>query len=249
MVNEMLRDYIKQVLLKIKYGYKANSTAYIEHLKKCGIRIGKNTTFYSPWTIMVDCQRPWMIEIGENVHITRNCSILQHGYDWAVLQRMYGEVLGSCGKVKIGNNVFIGTGSIILKGAEIGDNTIIGAGSLINKKLEGNAVYAGVPCKRICSIEEYYQKRKEAQVKEATELVREYKKLYGKYPKKELLREFFFLFEPREGNRLLNIFENVFSLSENERISKDAFHNSEPLFNGYDEFLNYVTKIGGKENV
>lgn len=231
---------VKEIVMYMKYGYKANSKLYISHLKKCGMRIGKNTEFYSPQTIMVDTQRPWMIEIGENVHITRNCSILQHGYDWAVLQRMYGEVLGSCGKVKIGNNVFIGTGSIILKGAEIGDNTIIGAGSLVSKKLEGNSVYAGVPCRRICSVEEYYKKRKEAQVKEAADLVIEYKKIYGKYPEKELLREFFFLFEPRDKKKINDVFEQVFILSENGEKSREAFFNSTPMFDGYENFINYV---------
>lgn len=42
-------------------------------------------------------------------------SILQHGYDWAILQKKYGEVLGSSGKVIIGDNVFIGTKTTILK--------------------------------------------------------------------------------------------------------------------------------------
>lgn len=236
---------IKEIVMFLKYGYKANSELYIKHLKKCGIKIGNNTNFYSPQTIMVDTQRPWMIEIGENVHITRNCSILQHGYDWAVLQRMYGEVLGSAGKVKIGNNVFIGTGTTILKGAEIGDNTIIGACSLVNKKLDGNAVYAGVPAKKICSIEEYYKKRKKEQISEASELMEEYYIANKQYPPKEELREFFFLFEPRK-EKLNDTFEKVFHLSDNEEISKRAFKNTKPTFNGFDKFIEY---IDSKNNV
>ena len=162
---------IKDIILCIKYGYKGSSKRYSKYLKKKGIKIGDNVRFYSPWTIYVDIQRPWMIEIGNNVHITSGCRILQHGYDWCVLQHKYGEVLGSCGKVKIGNNVFIGVETTILKGVTIGDDVIIGAKSLVNKDCLMPGVYAGIPAKYIMSIEEYYKKRQEKQLEEATCLV------------------------------------------------------------------------------
>ena len=106
---------LKELLLIIKYQYKATSKLYYKHLKRCGIKLGVDVNFYSPWTITIDTQRPWMIEIGNHVHITAGTSILQHGYDWSVLQKKYGNVYGSSGKVVIGNNVFIGTKTIILK--------------------------------------------------------------------------------------------------------------------------------------
>lgn len=56
--------------------------------------------------------------------------------------------------------MFIGCNSTILYGSEIGDNVIIGAGSLVNKKLDCGFVYAGVPAKKICTIEEFYNKHK-----------------------------------------------------------------------------------------
>lgn len=38
-----------------------------------------------------------MIKIGNDVQITAGVTILLHGYDWAVLKGVYGEVLGSSG--------------------------------------------------------------------------------------------------------------------------------------------------------
>ena len=73
---------------------------------------------------------------------------------------MYHEVIGSSGKVKIGNNVFVGANSTILKGVSIGNNVIIGANSLVNKEVPDNVVIAGNPARVIMSIEEYYQKEK-----------------------------------------------------------------------------------------
>ena len=105
---------VKDLVLYFKYGFKSTSKRYYNYLNKKGIKLGENVKFYSPWTIFIDIQRPWMIEIGNNVHITSGVRILQHGYDWCVLQKKYGDVLGSSGKVKIGNNVFIGVNSTIL---------------------------------------------------------------------------------------------------------------------------------------
>lgn len=122
-----------------------------------------------------------MIEIGNDVQITSGVTLLTHGYDWSVLKGVYGEVLGSSGVLKIGNNVFIGMHSTILKGVTIGNNVIIGANSLVNKDIPDNCVAAGNPCRVIMSLEEYYKKRKNVQIDEATELVRVYRE------KKELI--------------------------------------------------------------
>lgn len=42
-----------------------------------------------------------MIKIGNDVQITAGVTILLHGYDWAVLKGVYGEVLGSSGGKKL----------------------------------------------------------------------------------------------------------------------------------------------------
>lgn len=51
--------------------------------------------------------------------------------------------------VTIGNNVWIGGGSIILPGVTIGDNTTIGAGSVVTKSIPANCLAVGNPCKVI----------------------------------------------------------------------------------------------------
>lgn len=51
--------------------------------------------------------------------------------------------------VTLGNNVWIGGGSIILPGVTIGDNTTIGAGSVVIKSIPANCLAVGNPCKVI----------------------------------------------------------------------------------------------------
>lgn len=240
-----MKNKIKTLLLYIKYQYKSTSELYIKYLRKKGIKIGSNTHFYSPWTISVDTIRPWMVEIGDNVHITAGCTILEHGYDWSVLHKLHGEVLGSSGKVKIGNNIFIGQKSTILKGVTVGDNVIIGANSVVTKDLPSNGVYAGNPAKFIMSIDEYYEKRRNLQLEEATSLMTEYYKKYNKYPPKELLREFFWLFENNYNNLNLE-FKNVLNLQGNGEFSKEVFKHNKKKFKDYDDFIKYVDSINHK---
>lgn len=230
---------IKQLAMRLVYGHKSSSEQYVSWLRSQGVRVGQHVHLYTPWSIRIDTQRPWMIEIGDNVHITADCSILQHDYSWAVVQRITGEVLGSCGTVHIGNNVFIGQKSLILKGAEIGDNTIIGAGSVVTGRLEGNAVYAGTPAQKISSLEAYIDKRRKLQLNEVVSLVREYERTYGKRPPKKLLREFFWLFEPRD-TQLNEAFQKVLQLDNNTERSWQAFAQSEPIFSSYKALLEYV---------
>ena len=51
--------------------------------------------------------------------------------------------------VVLGENVWVGGGSIILPGVIIGDNTTIGAGSVVTKSIPANCVAVGNPCKVI----------------------------------------------------------------------------------------------------
>lgn len=51
--------------------------------------------------------------------------------------------------VSIGNNVWIGMNSVIMRGVSIGDNSIIGAGSIVTKDIPANVIAAGSPCKVI----------------------------------------------------------------------------------------------------
>ena len=50
---------------------------------------------------------------------------------------------------KIGNDVWIGCGAIILSGVEVGDGAIIGAGAVVTKDIEPYTIVAGVPAKPI----------------------------------------------------------------------------------------------------
>lgn len=127
-------------------------TIDIDKLIKNGLVIGKN--FHAQEGVIIDPGHCWLIEIGDNVTLAPKCHILAHDAStkfWTGYTKI--------GTVKIGNNVFVGAGSIILPGSHIEDNVIVGAGSLVHGKLS-SGVYFGNPLRFYCSIEEYVKKQK-----------------------------------------------------------------------------------------
>ena len=115
------------------------------------MHLGKNSTINSGCNI--DSGWPWLISIGDHVTIAPNVTILAHDASTNIVK--CGTKLG---KVTIGNNVFIGTRSVILCNTHIGDNVIVGAGSVVTHDLPSNYVYAGNPAVKVSSIEEYQRK-------------------------------------------------------------------------------------------
>lgn len=240
---------IKEFVRKIVFGPKASSASYVAYLRSLGMVIGNNTMIYSPRYCTIDETRPWMIEIGSNVSITKGVTILTHGYDWSVFKGMYGDVLGSAGRVKIGDNVFIGMNSTILKGVTIGDNVVIGANSLINKDVPSNSVVVGNPQRVVCDIDEYLEKRRAAQLEEAEELYRCWRQnspegKRGGVPPREIFAEFFWLFEPREKAALsCEAFESMMRLCGTEVKSYERFMLSAPLFGSYEKLIEYFDTV------
>jgi acetyltransferase-like isoleucine patch superfamily enzyme len=91
------------------------------------------------------------IEIGDYTNIGGNTKILDNDFHplEAEARKIDDKNLIGKRKILIGNNVFIGCNSIILKGTEIGDNSVVGAGSVVCGKFPSNVIIAGNPAEII----------------------------------------------------------------------------------------------------
>lgn len=104
-----------------------------------------------------------LISIGDNVWIASGVEFITHDVTHFMLNNIdnrkekFSEKVGC---IEVGNNVFIGTGTKILYDVKIGDNVIIAAGSIVTKDIPSNSVIGGVPAKKICSFEDYIEKRR-----------------------------------------------------------------------------------------
>lgn len=102
-----------------------------------------------------------------DIHIGKFCSIAQNvivdlgfhhntnfltTYPLNVMFDQLKHITGhpvSKGDIIIGNDVWIGEGSIIMGGITIGDGAVIGAGSIVTKNVQPYSIVAGNPAKEI----------------------------------------------------------------------------------------------------
>lgn len=138
----MIKEYLKSIVYRLRGEYT------IEQLKKLGLQIGKNYDFQLGFEL--DPSHCWLISIGDNVTFAPHVQILAHDASTCITNG-YAKI----GKVLIGNNVFIGAGSIVLPNVTIGDNSIIGAGSVVTHSIPANMVAVGNPAKVVCSVADF----------------------------------------------------------------------------------------------
>lgn len=235
--------------LKRKYIEYKGGERYINYLREKGIRIGEDCHIGDAKTIKIDLTRPYLVEIGDNVRMNTGLTILTHDFSSSVLQNLYADFIPSSGKVKIGNNVYFAQKCTVLKGVTIGNNCIIGYGSLVTKDIPDNSVAAGVPAKVICTIEEYYKKRKEKSIIESFKLVEEFEKAYGRAPKIEEFREEYFLFiSGSEADKYQNI-PLKRKLSTKKGLFERWQKEHKAPFKSYEEFIEAAHIFNSKQEI
>ncbi len=80
------------------------------------------------------------IEIGSDTQFGENVLIYDHNHRYQDSSQLISSQGYVSGAVKIGNNCWIGSNVVVLKGVEIGDNVVIGAGSIIYKSIPPGSV-------------------------------------------------------------------------------------------------------------
>lgn len=182
------------VLNKIKsIVARRSSSAYCKWLRSQGVIIGERT-YIHPLSANIDVTRPSLIKIGSDCFLNKNITILTHDFVTGVFRQMGLGFLNSSGKVVIGNNVRFGHNVMILKGVSIGDNCFIGAGSIITHDIPSNSVAVGSPCRVITTIDEFFKKRLIKSEEEAFEYARSIYERFGRRPKEEDFCEEFIWF-------------------------------------------------------
>ncbi len=87
------------------------------------------------------------IRIGDDCMLGPNVQLLAISHDVDPTLRLKRH--NYMDDIIIGNNVWLGGGTIVLAGVSIGDNSVIGAGSIVTKNVEADSFYAGNPAKKI----------------------------------------------------------------------------------------------------
>ncbi|MDT2705071.1 chorismate mutase [Enterococcus dispar] len=151
LINHEYDAEIRSQLLKESFGTVAGNI-YMEPTVQFdygyNISVGKN--FYANFNCVLLDVCP--ITIGDNCMIAPNVQILTATHPLNPVKRNSGLENGK--PVTIGNNAWLGAGSIILPGVVLGDNVVVAAGSVVTKSFSDNVVVAGNPARIIKKITE-----------------------------------------------------------------------------------------------
>ena len=108
------------------------------------LHIGRESSIHSRAYIMAYLEP---IEIGSGVMVAPNCAFYSYDHGFAADEPIRLQALRSKGPIVVGDEAWIGYGSIVLSGVTIGSGAVIGAGSIVMQDIPENAIAVGAPAK------------------------------------------------------------------------------------------------------
>lgn len=137
------RYQLARLLVKLT----GNDEHYARMFRRGGAKIGTNSHIYSN----ILTAESFLIEIGNNVTISSDVIFVTHDNSIIKIDSTKPNLFG---KIKVGNNCFIGQRSMLLYGITLADNIIVAAGSVVTKSFdESNIIIGGNPARKISSFE------------------------------------------------------------------------------------------------
>lgn len=126
----------------------------LKYAEKTGVNMRGKVHIYGR---IVWGTEPWIITLGENVHLTEGVRFITHD-GGTLLFRDRVPDLEITKPITIGNNVYIGNNTLLMPGVNIGNNVIVGAGAVVTKDIPDNSVAVGVPARVIKTADAYFEK-------------------------------------------------------------------------------------------
>ena len=162
-----LPDFILDFIWGWANGFEGKLAIAVRYLilksriKSCGanVYIGKNVTIKNFGNLSIgnnvsihaNCyiDSKGGIKVGNNVSIAHNSSLISFEHTWLdhTLPIKYNNI--KLGFISIGDDVWIGCGVRILANTKINNRCVVAAGAVVNTTLYSEALYGGVPCKKL----------------------------------------------------------------------------------------------------
>ncbi|MBP5177153.1 MAG: sugar O-acetyltransferase, partial [Clostridia bacterium] len=180
MVNGLIYDTCDKEIMEMQRPFKEKLWAFnklspFENDKKqaymqevfaeCGDGCYLETPFYARWG-------GHHVHFGSKIYANFNLTLIDDGHIYVGDRVLFGtNVVATANHplnaelrrkemqynrdVYIGENVWIGSGAIILPGVHIGKNTVIGSGSVVSRDIPEGVLAMGAPCAVVKKIGEY----------------------------------------------------------------------------------------------
>ncbi|NSX53868.1 acyltransferase [Parasulfitobacter algicola] len=140
---------VRKVIWKLQRLFWSGETL----ARKSGVTLGQNCRILTK-----DFgSEPFLITIGNNVTVSGDVKFINHdGAGWLVRDQKGRRY--SFRPIQIGNDVFIGSGTLLMPGVKIADRVIVAAGSVVTKSIPSGIVIGGRPAKYICDYSDFEQR-------------------------------------------------------------------------------------------
>lgn len=169
----LVRKSIVMLVIRIGWLVKPGSvTPLIAHfLRSNGAHVEGMPNYISA-KVWFDGTDYSLISLGEGCTISSNVRVLTHDAAINTVSKEMGIQFSSSyirkRPVVIGRHCFVGTGSIIMPGAEIGAGSIVAAGSVVRGRIPPLSIVMGSPASVVGSVREYVDRilSKEVQIPE-----------------------------------------------------------------------------------
>ncbi|EIM31311.1 acetyltransferase (isoleucine patch superfamily) [Leptothrix ochracea L12] len=119
----------------------------VSYAIKIGVNVGDRVKLFSLHPGAFGSE-PYLVTLGSDVILTAGVRFITHDGSTFIFRKNTPD-LDVMGPINVGDNTFIGMGSVILPGVSIGCNCVIGAMSVVTRSIPDGAVAIGSPA-RVC---------------------------------------------------------------------------------------------------
>ncbi|MBN2120915.1 MAG: hypothetical protein JW734_07685 [Candidatus Omnitrophica bacterium] len=153
-----IRTLLKGLIVQKKRwlgGFHPDSKVRCEAFRSSGVKLGQDV-FISMGVIILDGYKP-IVSIADRCALGNYVTLVAASEPNNSLLCKHPEIAKRCIKrlpITIEEDVWIGTGAIVLPGVRIGQKSIIGAGAVITDNVSPNSIVAGVPARLIRTFSE-----------------------------------------------------------------------------------------------
>lgn len=136
---------------------RTDGLAYrVERARQIGVKVGGGCRLYS-LNVRSEAE---LVELGDNVIVSGEVMFITHDGSVFTALEKFPDINGHYGRIRIGNNCFIGMRATIMPGVELGDHCVVAAGAVVMDSFAANSVIAGNPASYVCPTSMYMELRR-----------------------------------------------------------------------------------------
>lgn len=117
-------------------------TVYTE--RDSSVIIGNGVAF--TWDCQISCHESYNVDIGDGCLVAPK-TFLSVSDMHTIYETNTRKRINHGGDIRLGDNVWVGAGSSVMKGVEVGRGSIIGLGSIVTRSVPEYSAVAGIPAR------------------------------------------------------------------------------------------------------